>query len=72
MTWKVKAERRDRYHVIDDKTKVYIAVCLNERQARLIAQAPKILWALEAVAELSPPGETKEIARTAIAAVKGE
>lgn len=72
MTWKVKAESRDHYHVIDDKTEVYIAVCLNEQQARLIANAPKMLWALEAIAVLSLSDETGEIARTAIAAVKGE
>lgn len=84
MTWEVKAESKDRYHVVDDKAKSYIAVCLSKQQAQLVARAPQMMAALKAIVALKAPGwgnmgdvlkvyhQHKEIARTAIAAVKGE
>ena len=84
MTWKV--ETRKKWYCIYDEMGWYVAGCQSERQAQLIANAPEMLEALEAIAELDSDywcgdhelgivavcDRSKEIARAAIAAVKGE
>ena len=83
MTWKVRQHENGTYLVYDDED-WYVMSCQDERRAQLVAQAPVLLEALEAIVELDPaywcqtePGnavcdQCKATARAAIAAVKGE
>ena len=81
MTWKVKRHANGTYLVYDEED-WYVMSCQDEQRAHLIAQAPRMLEALEAIVAVKHPqwcdfgamtrayNQRGEIARAAIAAVK--
>ena len=86
MTWKVGPGKNGTYTVYDDEG-WYLMSCQDERRAQLIATAPQMLEALEAIretaqrilADADTPTRTRSDWRTvegfasaAIATVKGE
>lgn len=83
MTWKVKSDE-DGTHTVYDDSDWYVTSCQNKQRAQLIAAAPVMLEALEAIMAVKPPRwpdlpavlrihpQCRAIARTAIAAAKGE
>jgi hypothetical protein len=85
MTWSVYSAD-GKFHWLRDGDGHVIAASEDERRIRLLGAAPLMLEALEAIAELDPAfwcevpeegivavcDQCKEIARAAIAAVKGE
>jgi len=68
----VAYDRSTPFHVQDVDGAGEVAKCANKHDARLIAAAPELLAALEAIERDSEDELSRERARTAIKKVRGE